>query len=102
MRLPDWTRVYCGHEYTLSNIRFARAVDPNNRALAELETRVQKLREEGRPTLPSTIGQEKATNPFVRCTAPDIVANASQHAGRPLGDPVSVLAVLREWKNNFR
>lgn len=102
MRLPDWTRVYCGHEYTLSNIRFARAVDPNNRALAELEARARKLREEGRPTLPSTIGQEKATNPFVRCTAADIVASASQHAGRPLGDPVSVLAVLREWKNNFR
>lgn len=101
MRLPSDTRVYCGHEYTLANVRFARAADPGNPALAELEARAKTLREQGRPTLPSTIAQEKATNPFVRCHEPAIVESASRYAGRPLSDPVSVLAAIREWKNSF-
>lgn len=102
VQLPDATRVYCGHEYTLSNIRFARAVEPANGALQELEASVERLRAKDLPTLPSTIAQEKATNPFVRCSEPDIVAAASRYAGKPLRDPVSVLAAVREWKNNFR
>jgi hydroxyacylglutathione hydrolase len=101
MRLPDDTRVYCGHEYTLSNIRFARAADPGNAALRELEAKAAKLREQNLPTLPSTIGQEKTTNPFVRCLEPGVVASASKHAGKQLADPVSVLAAIREWKNGF-
>jgi hydroxyacylglutathione hydrolase len=101
MRLPDDTAVYCGHEYTLSNIRFAKAVDPDNPALRELEARAQALRAEGKPTLPSTIGQEKATNPFVRCNNPAVIAMASKYAGKSLIDPVSVLAAIREWKNGF-
>jgi hydroxyacylglutathione hydrolase len=102
MQLPDATRVYCGHEYTLSNIRFARAAEPDNRALPALEKQVETLRAEDRPTLPSTIAQEKATNPFVRCEAPGVIASASRYAGRTLADPVSVLAAIRDWKNNFR
>ena len=101
MRLPDDTRVYCGHEYTLANIRFARAADPGNPALAELEARAKKLRDRDLPTLPSTIAQEKATNPFVRCTDPAVVASANRHAGKTLNDPASVLAAIREWKNSF-
>jgi hydroxyacylglutathione hydrolase len=101
MRVPDDTRVYCGHEYTLSNVRFAKAADPGNAALDALEIRAQKLRDQNLPTLPSDIGQEKATNPFVRCTQPAVITSASQHAGKPLNDAVSVLAALREWKNNF-
>jgi hydroxyacylglutathione hydrolase len=101
MRLPDDTRVYCGHEYTLSNIRFAKAADPGNAALRELEAKAAKLREQNLPTLPSTIGQEKTTNPFVRCLEPGVVASASKHAGKQLADPVSVLAAIREWKNQF-
>jgi hydroxyacylglutathione hydrolase len=100
--LPDTTRVYCGHEYTLANIRFARAVDPANRALRELEASARTLRDKNLPTLPSTIAQEKATNPFVRCREASVVASASKYAGKPLADPVSVLAAIREWKNNFR
>jgi hydroxyacylglutathione hydrolase len=100
--LKDATRVYCGHEYTASNIRFARAVEPDNAALQALETRVRSLRDKDQPTLPSTIGQEKATNPFVRVTEPAVVESASRHAGHALRDPVSVLAELREWKNGFR
>jgi hydroxyacylglutathione hydrolase len=101
MQLPDATRVYCGHEYTLSNIRFAKAVDPENAALADLEERAKQLCGRGLPTLPSTIGQEKATNPFVRVREPAVVASASRRAGKALDDPVSVLAAIREWKNAF-
>lgn len=100
-RLPDTTRVYCGHEYTLSNIRFAKAADPDNPALRELESRAQQLRDRDLPTLPSDIGQEKATNPFLRCNDPSVIASASRHAGKRLSGAVSVLAAIREWKNNF-
>ena len=100
-RVPDSTRVYCGHEYTISNIRFARAAEPGNQALAELEKRAAAQRAKDLPTLPTDIGQEKATNPFLRVQEPAIIAAASRRAGKPLEDPVSVLATLRDWKNNF-
>lgn len=100
-RLPDDTRVYCGHEYTLSNLKFARAAEPGNTQLPALEARMQALRDADQPTLPSTIAQEKATNPFVRVTAPGIINSASTRAGKALSDPVSVLAEIRDWKNNF-
>jgi hydroxyacylglutathione hydrolase len=101
MQLPDGTRVYCGHEYTVSNVRFALAAEPGNAALAELDARAKQLRDRDLPTLPSTIAQEKATNPFVRVREPAVVASASRHAGKAVSDPVSVLAALREWKNSF-
>jgi hydroxyacylglutathione hydrolase len=99
--LPDETKVYCGHEYTLANIRFARAVDPGNAALAEREARAQRLRDAGRPTLPSTLGEERATNPFLRCAEPAVVDSANKYLGGRIGDPVSVFAAIREWKNRF-
>ena len=101
MKLPDDTKVYCGHEYTVSNIKFARAVEPDSAALQALEARAQTQRSQDVPTLPSTIGQEKATNPFVRVREPAVIAAASKRAGRQLSDPVEVLATLREWKNSF-
>jgi len=99
--LPDRTQVYCGHEYTLSNIRFARAAEPDNPLLAvwELEAAAQRDRDE--VTLPSTIGREKSANPFMRCDQAGVIASASKRAGRALGDPVSVLTEIRDWKNNF-
>lgn len=100
--LPDATMVYCGHEYTLANIRFARVADPANTVLLKLEANVRKLRELGLPTLPSDIGLEKATNPFLRCNCPEIVLAAGRAAGKTLTDPVSVFAAIREWKNNFK
>ena len=100
-QVPDTTRVYCGHEYTLSNIRFAKAAEPGNRALEALEAHAGKLRERNLPTVPTEMGQEKATNPFLRVGEPGIVATASRYAGKPLEDPVSVLAALRDWKNHF-
>ena len=99
--LPDETRVYCGHEYTLANIKFARAVDPGNAALAAREERAKLLRAAGRPTLPSTLGEERATNPFLRCAEPVVVDSANKYLGSRVGDPVSVFAAIREWKNRF-
>jgi hydroxyacylglutathione hydrolase len=99
--LPDDTRVYCAHEYTLSNLRFARAVEPGNAALAAREARDIETRRQNRPTVPFTIGEEKASNPFLRCDQPEVIASATRHAGTPLGNPVEVFAAVREWKNHF-
>jgi hydroxyacylglutathione hydrolase len=99
--LPGATRVFCGHEYTLANIRFAEAVEPGNRALAARKARESAKRERGEPTLPSTIADELATNPFLRCGEPEIIASAGRHAGRRLAGPVEVFATLRDWKNTF-
>jgi hydroxyacylglutathione hydrolase len=97
--LPDDTRVYCGHEYTLANIGFALAVDPGNAALLERERRARSLRAAGKPTLPSTLGEERATNPFLRCTEPVVVESANKYLGARVADPVRVFAAIREWKN---
>jgi hydroxyacylglutathione hydrolase len=99
--LPDETKVYCGHEYTLANIRFARAVDPENTLLAAREVRAGKLRDAGLPTLPSTLGEERATNPFLRCAEPAVVESANKYLGARASDPVRVFAAIREWKNKF-
>ena len=100
--LPDATHVYCGHAYTLANIRFARAAEAANPRLEKWQQAASALRARNAPTLPSTIGEEKAANPFLRCDQPGVIAAASQHAGRALEDPVSVLGAIRDWKNNFR
>jgi hydroxyacylglutathione hydrolase len=99
--LPDETKVYCGHEYTLANIGFARAVEPENRALGAREARDRKLRDAGRPTLPSTLGDEKATNPFLRCREPAVIESANKYLGSRVADPVRVFAAIRDWKNRF-
>ncbi len=99
--LPDATKVYCGHEYTLANIRFARAVDPDNAVLAAREERARRLREAGRPTLPSTLGEERATNPFLRCAEPVVVESANKYLGARIADPARVFAAIRDWKNRF-
>ncbi len=97
--LPDETRVYCGHEYTLANIGFAQSVEPGNAVLAAREAEDRRLREADRPTLPTTIGREKATNPFLRCTEPAVIASADTYLGARATSPVQVFAALREWKN---
>lgn len=99
--LPKETLIYCGHEYTLSNIRFARKVEPGNLVLARRDMEVEKLRKQNLPTLPSTIAVEKTTNPFLRCDEPEVIRNASDYAGKPLTDRVSVFAAIRDWKNHF-
>jgi len=99
--LPDDTKVYCGHEYTLANIGFAKAVEPQNAALSARETRDRQLRDAGKPTLPSTLGDEKATNPFLRCREPAVVESANKYLGARIADPVRVFAAIRDWKNQF-
>ena len=104
--LPDDTKVYCGHEYTLANIGFAKAVEPENAALERREARDRRLRDAGQPTLPSTLGEEKATNPFLRCREPAVIESANKYLGARLAGPRSshpaaVFAAIREWKNRF-
>jgi len=97
--LPDDTKVYCGHEYTLANIGFAKSVEPRNAALASREGRDREKRAAGRPTVPSTLGEEKATNPFLRCREPAVVESVNKYLGARVADPVQVFAAIREWKN---
>jgi len=99
--LPGVTRVCCAHEYTESNLKFANAVEPANAALARYTVACRALRADGLPTLPSTIAQERAINPFMRCDAPDVVT-AAQSRGAADGSGPAVLGALREWKNSFR
>ncbi len=98
--LPGDTRVCCAHEYTLSNLRFARTVEPDNTALADYETRCKALRAEGAWTLPSTIATERAINPFLRVREPEVIDSALTH-GAASSAPTDILAALREWKNTF-
>ncbi len=100
--LPEDTRVYCAHEYTASNLRFARAADPDNPDIAAHQVRVAALRAAGRPTLPSTIGLERRVNPFLRAHLPALKHSAEAHAGRTLSGPAAVFAELRHWKDGFR
>lgn len=99
--LPMNTRVYCTHEYTLSNLRFAQAVEPDNLDIADRLEQVIRLREAKRITLPSDLRTETATNPFLRSAEPAVAAAASRHADRPLGSPETVFAALRAWKDSF-
>ncbi len=98
--LPDATRVCCAHEYTLNGLQFARAVEPENQAIANYQTQAQSQRQRDLPTLPSRIGLEKSVNPFLR-THISGVASAARHFDPAAQDPVSVFAALRTWKNQF-
>jgi hydroxyacylglutathione hydrolase len=101
MTLPDNTKVYCGHEYTESNLRFAMSVEPKNPKLASRFERVQGLRARGTSTVPSTIEEEKQTNPFLRWDSKEIQAHVkAAHATTRL-DPVSVFAAVRKMKDSF-
>lgn len=99
--LPEATQVYCTHEYTLSNLRFAHAVEPGN---PQVEARLQQVnawREAGRISLPSTIALEKASNPFLRTAEPEVIASAARNDGKRYDDAQDVFASLRAWKDHF-
>jgi hydroxyacylglutathione hydrolase len=100
--LPDDTQVYCAHEYTLSNLRFAAAVEPGNAAVLETLEAVRQLRARDGITLPTTLGRERRINPFLRCREPAVRTAAETHAGTPLPGPADVFAVIRAWKDGFR
>ena len=100
--LPDDTRIYCAHEYTLGNLRFAAAVEPGNADVLETLDSVSALRSRDGITLPTTLGQERRINPFLRCREPAVRAAAEARAGTTLHGPADVFAVIRAWKDGFR
>jgi hydroxyacylglutathione hydrolase len=100
--LPGNTRVCCGHEYTLSNLAFAEAIEPGNVDLSRHRAHCIRLREQLLPTLPSTIALERAINPFLRTDVASVADAARHHAAPATLDQVGVLATLRQWKNEFR
>jgi hydroxyacylglutathione hydrolase len=100
--LPDETQVYCGHEYTEKNLRFAATLEPRNAAIRAKLAAVEALRRQGKPTVPSTIGEEKATNPFLRMDSPELQATVrSLVPGVPADDPTALFAAVRALKDRF-
>jgi len=104
-QLPGDTRVYCAHEYTAANLRFALACEPGNPALQQRITATQLLRAANQPTVPSTIALEKATNPFLRCTQPEIIRTLQQRdliGTNEIGiSELGIFTALRAWRNHF-
>lgn len=98
--LPDDTQIYCAHEYTVSNLHFAQAVEPNNSAIQKRLQQCIALREKQHPTLPSTLAIERKTNPFLRADKKD-VAQTALNEGAKSDNVLDVFTLLREWKNNF-
>ena len=98
---PEDTWICCAHEYTLSNLRFATAVEPDNLDIQQQVQRCQAMRERGEPTLPARLATERLINPFLREQVPSVVAQALQQ-GATSTDRHEVWAALRRWKNNFR
>lgn len=99
LALPDATRVCCAHEYTLSNIDFAKTIDGDNPALLQRELQDRALRALDRPTLPSSLALEKATNPFLRFHEPDMIAFAAGYLKRPRPGPAEVFGAIRAAKD---
>ncbi len=99
--LPDATEVYCGHEYTARNLEFAAELEPGNARLAERRLEVQALRDADRPTVPTTIALEKATNPFLRADSPELAASVRARDAEAGSDPASVFAATRRLKDNY-
>lgn len=100
--LPGEMRVCCAHEYTQGNAAFALSVEPSNPALRARAEEICALRRAGRPTLPATLAEERACNPFLRCDVPAVHAAAERQAGGPLAGAAAVFGALRAWKDGFR
>ena len=101
-KLPDSTLVHCAHEYTLSNIKFALAVEPDNQDILDWQSRAEALRKIGKPTVPTTIAHEKRVNPFLRCEYSSVIRSAISRAPQSNQEPVSIFATLRAWKDGFK
>lgn len=101
VKLPPTTQIYCTHEYTESNLRFARAAEPDNLQLTARQQEVAQQRAQGQPSVPTTLQCELATNPFLRTHLPTLQRAAQQRESTAHTNPASVFRVLREWKNHF-
>lgn len=99
--LPEQTQVYCAHEYTLSNLRFALAVDPGNQQIAERLAAVCEIRDRGQCTLPTRIGVERAFNPFLRVREAKIIEAVQRHTGLSIASAEECFAAMRKWKDHF-
>ncbi len=99
--LPEQTQVFCTHEYTLSNLRFAAAVEPDNQQIKQRLEQVGQWREAGQISLPSSIALERATNPFLRSSEPAVSAMIAERDGPASRSPTQVFAALRAWKDHF-
>jgi len=100
-KLPDDTKVYCGHEYTEKNLRFAMTLEPNNQRIKTKHEWAKKIVSDGGFTVPSTIEDEKRTNPFLRTDSRELIANVRRHDPQIGGDPISIFAKARELKDRF-
>lgn len=100
-RLPDETKIYCAHEYTLANLNFARAVEPENRDIQLQIEDCRALRDRDIPTVPGTIAMEKRVNPFLRVSQDAVVQAACRHKEQQLKGQVEIFAAIRKWKDNF-
>ncbi|MEC7875578.1 MAG: hydroxyacylglutathione hydrolase [Pseudomonadota bacterium] len=98
---PDDTLIYCGHEYTISNLKFASIVEKNNESIKKRLDMALQTRELNQPTVPANLEIEKQTNPFLRCEEKSVVNAASTWAGRILNNPVEVFATIRSWKDSI-
>lgn len=101
-QLPDDTYVHCAHEYTLSNIKFALAVEPHNQDLLDWGMKAQALRSAGKPTLPTTMAHERRVNPFLRSDLPSVMQVVNSHQAIVSAEPIDVFAALRIWKDGFK
>ncbi len=99
--LPESTQLFCGHEYTLNNLLFAKTVEPDNPFIQEKFEKIKLLREKNLATLPSTLREEKLMNPFLRCREASVIQSAEAEYGKKFNSPVEVFAALREWKNQY-
>lgn len=99
--LPEDTLIYCTHEYTLNNLRFAKLVEPDNQEITNKMVSVEKQLNQSEPSLPSKLQDEKKYNPFLRCHNATIIKSVGKYCGKKLNDPIEVFKYLREWKNNF-
>ncbi|RLA05556.1 MAG: hydroxyacylglutathione hydrolase [Gammaproteobacteria bacterium] len=99
--LPAQTKVYCAHEYTETNLRFAITVEPDNVAILQRIKETSRIRQQNLPSLPSTLGLELATNPFLRCNQAEVITSAQQFSGKTLHTAVEVFTTLRLWKDQF-
>jgi len=99
--LPDKTLIYCAHEYTEENLLFARIVEPGNKAIIQRLEKTRQLRSKGAATVPSTLAEEKQTNPFLRCNVKEVIDTTEQFTGHALNSAEEVFLALRRWRDRM-
>jgi hydroxyacylglutathione hydrolase len=99
--LPDQTKIFCAHEYTQANLRFASHVEPNNAEIRQRIVDTDALVMNGKPSLPSLLNLELRTNPFLRCQQPEVIQATQQFSGQQLPSSAAVFTTLRSWKDQF-